>query len=55
MTGASTQDTGISHIPYSMLWLGRGLHCLHMELSILCPPPGDTRAEDAPWKMEGPR
>lgn len=48
MTGTSTQDTGTSRIPCSMLWLERGLHCLHMELSNLCPPPGDTQAEEAP-------
>lgn len=54
VTGASTQDTGTSRIPCSMLWLERGLHCFHRELSNLCPPPGDTQAEEAPWKMEGP-
>lgn len=49
-TGIITWHTcyGTFRIPCSMLWLERGLHCLHMELSNLCPPPGDTQAEEAP-------
>lgn len=50
----STYQSGESLLPCSMLCSESGLHWLRRVWPTLCPPPGDTPAEEALEILEGP-